>query len=64
MTNEEKFEERVVSFIYELGRDHLPLADLEQVTRNTENIDVTNYSNKHMEQYAREIKERLKKNDN
>lgn len=63
MTNEEKFEERVVAFLYELGRDHLPLADIEQLARNSEGQFgiVTKYSNKGLEIYAREIVERLKK---
>ena len=60
MSKEEEFEEKIVSFLYELGRDHLPLADIETITRNSEKEIVASYTNKHLENYAREIMKRLK----
>jgi len=63
MEKTKQFEERVVAFLYELGRDHLPLADVEKLVRSSEGPFgiVTKYSNKGLEIYAREIVERLKK---
>lgn len=59
MTKQKQFEEKVVSFLYELGRDHLPLGDIELIVRHSEIDPDVNYCNKGLEKYAREIVNRL-----
>ena len=62
MTKQKQFEEKIVSFLHELGRDHIPLGDIEKLTKNSEHEVVTKYTNKQLEVYAREIMKRLKGN--
>ena len=51
---------RLTVFIYFLGRDLLPLGSIEKVMEQIEQLEKEpNYSNKHLESYAREIAERL-----
>ena len=59
MTNNE---DKLVSFFYELIRDHITPGAVEAIMRNTEHVELEIvYSNKHLEAYARSLVQRLSK---
>jgi len=63
MSKKEIFEENVVSFIYQLGRDFLPLGDIETLVRDSSTDLTVSYSNEPLEKYSRFIVNRLKEPD-
>ncbi len=54
-----KINSKLVSFLYELMRDHLPPGKVEELARASTDPDVT-YSNGWLAQYAQDIANRLK----
>lgn len=51
--------DKLVSFLYELMRDHLPPGMVEKIVRESENPDVT-YTNGWLAKYAEDLANRLK----
>jgi len=51
---------RLVSFFYELLRDHLPAGKVEKIVRNSENESNIQYTNGFLAQYALNLANRLK----
>lgn len=49
----------LIAFLYELLRDHLPAARIEEVTRNSEGHTGYTLSNGHLAEYAAEVAKRL-----
>lgn len=49
----------LVDFLYCLLRDHLPVGVVEALVRDSENCHAVEYTNKHLEAYAREVTDRL-----
>jgi hypothetical protein len=50
---------KVVSFLYELIRDHLPAGVVEKIVRNSMAEEETVYCNGYLAEYAKEIASRL-----
>lgn len=50
---------KVVSFLYELLRDHLPAGDVARVVHNSSETGETVFSNGYLADYAKELAERL-----
>jgi hypothetical protein len=55
-----KINSKLVSFLYELMRDHLSPGKVEELTRASQEPGVTYYSNGWLAQYAEDIANRLK----
>ena len=53
-----QYESRLVSFLYELMRDHVTPGIVEEVLRNS-SVDKTTYTNGWLAKYASDIAERL-----
>lgn len=51
--------DRLVSLLYILGRDHLPLGKIEDILRNNIPNVTPIFSNKPLEQYANAVLDRL-----
>ena len=49
----------LVSFLYELLRDHLPASTVETIARNSYDPGVTRYCNGYLAKYAQDIATRL-----
>jgi hypothetical protein len=55
---------RLVAFIYILGRDYLPLGDIEKIIEDhVDRAETYEYSNEYLEFYAKHISRRLGRND-
>lgn len=50
---------KVVSFLYELMRDHVPTGVAEHVVKNSENDEPTTFSNGYLARYAKDLARRL-----
>lgn len=51
---------RLVSFLYELMRDHVPVGTVEFIVRSSENGQPTTYTNGWLAKYAEDLANRLK----
>jgi hypothetical protein len=51
---------RLVSFLYELMRDHLPTGVVEEIILASENESEVTYSNGYLAKYAEDLANRLK----
>lgn len=51
---------RLVSFLYELMRDHLPAGVVEEIVMASETDSVVTYSNGWLAKYAEDLAKRLK----
>jgi hypothetical protein len=51
---------KLVSFLYELMRDHLPIATVEELVRASEDEPNVVYTNGWLAQYAQDLANRLK----
>lgn len=58
-----KSEDKLVSFIYELMRDHLPVGTVGALVKNANINDETLYSNGWLAEYAKYLAEILKQNN-
>jgi hypothetical protein len=54
-------EDRLVSFLYELMRDHLPVGTVEDVLRNSM-MKETQFTNGYLAKYAEDIAARMREN--
>ena len=54
-----QFNSKLISFLYELMRDHVLLGDIESLVRSSESIETTLYSNGWLANYAADIAKRL-----
>lgn len=54
------FEDKLVSFLYELMRDHIPPGKIEDLVRNSSSKK-TFYTNGYLALYAKDIADRLRK---
>jgi hypothetical protein len=52
--------EPVVSFLYELMRDHLPAGTVERIVRNSLGADRTTFTNGYLAKYAEDLADRLR----
>jgi hypothetical protein len=52
-------EDKLVSFLYELMRDHLPTGTVEEIVRNSD-ADSTQFTNGFLAKYAEDLAKRLK----
>lgn len=55
-------DERLIDFLYILGRDHLPLGALEDIMWSQVDTEKSSYCNSFLEDYARDLAERLTDN--
>ena len=51
---------KVVSFMYLLGRDHLPLGTIEEIMMQCKTDEITEFSNGWLADYAKDIAKRLR----
>lgn len=54
---------KLTMFIYLLGRDHVSLGTIEEIMLGISDLDRVNFSNTYLEQYARDVAERLTNDD-
>lgn len=52
--------DKLVSFLYELMRDHLPPGEVERLVRNSQEAGDTLYTNGWLAKYAEDLANRLK----
>jgi hypothetical protein len=51
---------RLVSFLYDLMRDHLPPGKVEELVQNAEDVPDVTYTNGWLAKYAEDLSNRLK----
>lgn len=51
--------DHLVSFLYELMRDKVPPGEIEALVRNSISEDITEYTNGHLANYAKDLTYRL-----